>query len=41
MYVVKPDSTVVVQPVTTLTANDQVTAVQGIESGRQTGHEWI
>jgi multidrug efflux system membrane fusion protein len=33
VYVVKPDSTVVVQPVTTLTANDEVTAVQGINPG--------
>lgn len=33
VYVVKPDSTVAVQPVTTLTSNDQVTAVQGLNPG--------
>jgi multidrug efflux system membrane fusion protein len=33
VYVVKPGNTVAVQPITTLTANDQVTAVQGINPG--------
>jgi membrane fusion protein, multidrug efflux system len=33
VYVVKPDNTVAVQPVTTLTANDQETAVRGVSSG--------
>ena len=33
VYVVKPGNTVAVQPITTLTANDQVTAVQGIAPG--------
>lgn len=30
VYLVKPNNTVAVQPITTLTSNDQVTAVQGI-----------
>ncbi len=33
VYVVKPDNTVAVQPVTTVTGNDKVTAVQGINAG--------
>jgi multidrug efflux system membrane fusion protein len=33
VYVVKPGNTVAVQPVTTLTANDEMTAVQGINPG--------
>jgi multidrug efflux system membrane fusion protein len=33
VYIVKPDNTVAVQPITTLTDNDQVTAVQGVSPG--------
>jgi len=33
VYVVKPDNTVVVQQITTLTSNDQETAVQGLNPG--------
>ena len=33
VYVVQPDNTVAVQQVTTLTSNDQDTAVQGVNAG--------
>jgi membrane fusion protein, multidrug efflux system len=33
VYIVKPDNTVAVQPITTLTDDDQVTAVQGVSPG--------
>jgi len=33
VYIVQPNNTVTVQPVTTLTSNEQVTAVQGVNPG--------
>ncbi len=33
VYIVQPNNTVTVQPITTLTSNEQVTAVQGINPG--------
>jgi multidrug efflux system membrane fusion protein len=33
VYIVQPNNTVTVQPITTLTTNDQSTAVQGVNPG--------
>ena len=41
VYVVQPNNTVAVQQITTLTSNEQVTAVQGVNAGRQPGHQRI
>ncbi len=41
VYVVQQNSTVSVQSVTALTNNDQVTAVQGLNSGVNVATKWI
>ena len=41
VYIVQPDNTVAVQPITTLTSNEQETAVQGVNAGREAGDQRI